>query len=297
MSEDARHEPDGPSEVAAAVAALREGQLVGLPTDTVYGLAADATDPEAVARIFAAKGRPPGRPLPVLLPSLDHLARWSSPLPPEARALAERFWPGPLTLVVPRSPLAQDVVTGGLETIGLRVPAHPMALAVLEAFGGGLATPSANRHGEISPTTAGAVRRQLGPSVAVVVDGGPCALGVESTVVALDGAAPRILRVGALGRAALEEALGRPMTGSDPRLSTRFRLTTPVELVERAQLSARRSALHAEGADVQVVEPGPDLYERLAVADASGHDRLLVVAPQDVASADALRERLGQSST
>ncbi len=285
-------------QVVAAARALRRGELVGLPTDTVYGLAADAMNPDAVRRLFEAKGRPPGRPLPLLLPGAGDLSAWSSPLPPGARDLAERFWPGPLTLVLPRAPQVLDVVTGGLETVGLRAPAHPLALAVLDAFGGALATPSANRHGSISSTTAAAVRQQLGSHAALVVDGGPCALGVESTVLALDGRSARILRSGALGTAPIEAVLGRPLdpveTSSDSP-TTHFSLATEVELVAAVDASSRLAALRASGLNVALLTPGPGLYERLASADAADHDRLLIASPEDPDAAAALRQRLGFS--
>lgn len=195
------------ADIEGAVLALRRGELVVLPTETVYGVAADPSNPQALRRLFAAKGRPESVPLPVLLPDAVDLAGWASEVPETASRLAARFWPGPLTLVVPRAAGVLDLLTGGLPTVGLRVPAHPLALALLRAFGGGLAVTSANRHGEPSPTTAAAARDALGPHVAAVLDGGPSDLGVESTVLDLTSAPPLILRLGSLPEAEIEGAL------------------------------------------------------------------------------------------
>ena len=190
-----------------AVATLRAGGLVAFPTETVYGLGADASNPEAVLRIFEAKQRPPGRPISILVsPSLDlhRYCHWT----PQAQALADRFWPGPLTLILPRTEAVPDVVTGGAQSVGLRMPDHAVALALLEAFGGGLATPSANRSGGLSPTSADHVREDLGEAVDVILDGGTCSLGVESTVLDLSQDPPAILRMGALGAEAIAAVLG-----------------------------------------------------------------------------------------
>ncbi|MFN0283548.1 MAG: L-threonylcarbamoyladenylate synthase [Kineosporiaceae bacterium] len=189
-------------DVARAVEVLRAGGLVGLPTETVYGLAADATDVAAVARVFAVKGRPADHPLIVHLATGGELDLWARDVPGYARRLAATLWPGPLTLVLPRSDRAGDHVTGGQPTVGLRCPAHPVAHAVLAAFGGGLAAPSANRFGRVSPTTAAHVLDELGerldPARDVVLDGGSSAVGVESTILDCTGPAPRLLRSGAV---------------------------------------------------------------------------------------------------
>ncbi|MBN8996723.1 MAG: threonylcarbamoyl-AMP synthase [Rhizobiales bacterium] len=198
--------------VAAAVAALSRGELVAMPTETVYGLAADATNGEAVARIYAAKGRPRFNPLIAHLPGITEAERLVV-LGGEARALAERFWPGPLTLVLPKregAPVA-DLVTAGLDTLAIRVPAHPVARALLTAFGRPVAAPSANRSGHVSPTRAAHVADDLGDRVAVILNAGPTAVGVESTIVGWDRGAPVLLRPGGLARAEIEAVLGRPL--------------------------------------------------------------------------------------
>jgi L-threonylcarbamoyladenylate synthase len=194
-----------------AVAALRAGGLVAVPTETVYGLAADAENEAAVGRIFAVKGRPRRHPLIVHVADASALEAWGTSITPEARRLAARFWPGPLTLVVRRAPRVPLAVTGGLETVALRVPAHPLTLELLRRFGGGIAAPSANRFGAVSPTTADHVREDLGGEVDVVLDGGPCAVGVESTIVDVSGEEPVVLRPGGLGREEIEAALGRSL--------------------------------------------------------------------------------------
>jgi len=189
-----------------AIEVLRTGGLVAFPTETVYGLGADAGNPDAVRRIFQAKGRPPGRPLTVLLGQErqpDHWAHWTD----MAEALAGRWWPGPLTLVLPKRDVGDDV-TGGLSTVGLRVPDHPMALDLLDGFGGGIAAPSANRSGGPLPTSADQVRQDLGGRIDLILDGGLCPIGIESTVLSLVGK-PTVLRLGALSAEALAEVLGQ----------------------------------------------------------------------------------------
>jgi L-threonylcarbamoyladenylate synthase len=204
--------------VAAAVAALREGRLVGLPTETVYGLAADAGNGKAVAGVFAAKGRPRFNPLIVHVGSLAEAERIAA-FSDIARRLATTFWPGPLTLVLPRRAEAKvaDLVSAGLDTIAVRVPAHPVAREVLAAFGGPVAAPSANRSGHVSPTTAAHVAADLGSEVACILDAGPAKVGIESTVIALSDGGAILLRPGAIARADIERALGQKLgTPADP---------------------------------------------------------------------------------
>lgn len=199
------------SEVARAVDVLRGGGLVALPTETVYGLGADASDDDAVRRVFAVKGRPADHPLIVHIADVERLDDWAADVPSTARRLAAAFWPGPLTLLLWRGPNVSDVVTGGRPTIAVRVPDHPLALAVLRAFGGGIAAPSANRFGKVSPTTAAHVRSDLGDDVDLVLDGGPCTVGVESTIVDLTGPRPVVLRVGAITAERLTDVLAEPV--------------------------------------------------------------------------------------
>jgi len=178
------------------VAVLRRGGLVAFPTETVYGLGADASNPAAVARIYQVKGRPAGHPVIVHIGDVGQLARWAREIPGSATKLAARFWPGPLTLVLKRAPGVGSQLTGAQETIGLRIPGHPVALQLLREFGGGIAAPSANRFGRISPTTAEHVRRDLGSEVDLVLDGGACEIGIESTIVDLSRGRPMLLRPG-----------------------------------------------------------------------------------------------------
>lgn len=207
------HDPDAAAAgLVAAVQALAEGRLVAMPTETVYGLAADATSPAAVAAIFAAKGRPRFNPLIVHVPAPEE-AEAIAELTPEARRLADAFWPGPLTLVLPlRQPSAvADLVTAGLDTIAVRVPAHPVAQALFRAFGRPLAAPSANRSGHVTATTAGHVAADLGDAVACILDAGPTQVGLESTIVGLAGAKPALLRAGGIPRGDIEAVLDRSL--------------------------------------------------------------------------------------
>ena len=174
-------------EIDTAVQALRDGELVAFPTETVYGLGANATNPAAVRKIFAAKGRPADHPVIVHLDSPRFLHRWVREVPEAATKLAERFWPGPLTMVMARAANVHDVVTGGQDTVAIRVPSHPMAQQLLTAFGGGIAAPSANRYGRLSPTRAEHVRDELGDSVNTILDGGETQIGLESTIVSGPG--------------------------------------------------------------------------------------------------------------
>ncbi|MFJ6940613.1 L-threonylcarbamoyladenylate synthase [Streptomyces sp. NPDC101132] len=197
-------------DIEKAAAVLRAGGLVALPTETVYGLGANAEDPAAVSRIFEVKGRPPSHPLIVHIGGAEQLGDWVEEVPETARLLAEHFWPGPLTLVLRRGHRVPLEATGGLETVAVRVPDHPVALALLSAFGGGVTAPSANRFGSVSPTTAEHVRTELGGGVDFVLDGGSCQVGVESTIVDVTGDVPGILRPGGVTAEDLEAVLGYP---------------------------------------------------------------------------------------
>ncbi|WP_189233608.1 L-threonylcarbamoyladenylate synthase [Streptomyces flaveolus] len=236
------------SDIEKAAGVLRAGGLVALPTETVYGLGANAEDPAAVSRIFQVKGRPPSHPLIVHISGAEHLGDWVQEVPATARLLAERFWPGPLTLVLGRGRRVPLEATGGLETVAVRVPDHPVALALLSAFGGGVTAPSANRFGSVSPTTADDVRAELGDAVDFVLDGGPCKVGVESTIVDATGEVPTILRPGGVTREDLEAVLGCPLAvpatshvrvpGQHPSHyapSARVVLTEPEKVVDEAR--------------------------------------------------------------
>ncbi|HUB66365.1 MAG TPA: L-threonylcarbamoyladenylate synthase [Candidatus Methylacidiphilales bacterium] len=197
-----------PGGVARAVKLLREGQVVGLPTETVYGLAGDGLNPAALARIFEIKQRPLFDPLILHLAEADAAFRLAACVPDAARELARRFWPGPLTLVLPKAGLVPDLATSGLPTVALRVPIHPLAQAVLRAFGRPLAAPSANRFGQISPTDAPAVGAELGAAVPLILDGGSCPVGIESTVLDLSGEKPLLLRAGGVPVEEIEAVVG-----------------------------------------------------------------------------------------
>jgi L-threonylcarbamoyladenylate synthase len=233
--------PD-PARILEAVALLNAGELVAFPTETVYGLGADARNPSAVARIFAAKGRPASHPLIVHVSSLAAARAWIAELPDVARRLADTFWPGPLTIVLPKAGDVPAGVTGGQPTIALRAPAHPVARALLAAFGAGIAAPSANRYGRISPTRAADVHEELGDRVALVLDGGDCEVGLESTIVACLGNRVTLLRPGAVSRSQLADVVGQvaDADATSPRTPGRDRShyapRTRLALVETAQL-------------------------------------------------------------
>jgi L-threonylcarbamoyladenylate synthase len=227
------------AEIAGAANVLRAGGVVAFPTETVYGLGADASNAAAVARIFHLKGRPSNHPVIVHLATADQLVDWVQEIPARARLLAQRFWPGPLTLILARAPHVLDAVTGGQDTVALRVPAHPVALALLEEFGGGVAAPSANRFGRVSATTAAHVREEFGHAIEVVLDGGESDVGIESTIVDVSRDVPMLLRLGGVSLDALETALGEPVALPDadaPRapgtLKAHYAPSTPVMLVD-----------------------------------------------------------------
>jgi L-threonylcarbamoyladenylate synthase len=249
------------TDIARAVAVLRAGGLVALPTETVYGLGADAARDDAVARIFTAKGRPSGHPLIVHLAAGTPLDGWAIDVPDVAHVLAAQAWPGPLTMILRRGPRVARATTGGADTVGLRVPAHPVAQALLAAFGGGVAAPSANRFGAVSPTTAAHVVADLGAAVDYVLDGGPCAVGVESTIVDLSRGRPVLLRPGGMARAALEAIVG-PLAEADAAAPA-----APGTLASH----------YAPRARVIAVAPG-DVPATVAVAQRAG--RVAVLAPR-----------------
>ncbi len=312
-------------ELELALQALWAGDLIGLPTETVYGLGADAANEWAVRRIFAAKGRPSDHPLIVHVADVETARTFATEWPREADLLAERFWPGPLTLIVRRSDRASDAVTGGQDTVGLRVPAHPLALELLRAFGGGIAAPSANRYGRVSPTTADHVRAELGDDVAVVLDGGPCAVGVESSIVDLSRGAPRLLRPGGVPLEALCAALGRdiPVVAqtSDVRapglVASHYAPRAGLALVTAEALFDAAAARIAAGAKVAVLVPvgvpsptgavrfevagdsaayARTLYATLHRVDALGLDVVLAVAPPPDGLGLAVLDRLRRAS-
>ncbi|MDZ4836778.1 MAG: L-threonylcarbamoyladenylate synthase [Candidatus Melainabacteria bacterium] len=239
-------------DVERAAQLLKQGLLVGMPTETVYGLAADASNKDALVRLFSAKGRPTNHPVIVHVASVDALPDWAVEVPKLAYDLAERFWPGPLTMIFKKHAHVLYEVTGGQETVAIRVPRHEVALSLLQKFGGGIAAPSANRFGKLSPTSASDVEGEFGDAVAYVLDGGTCEVGIESTIVDLSGAQPRVLRPGMLSLEQLNQIEGlharnRDEAASAPRapgtLKSHYSPSTPVKLVSGANLDSVLSEL------------------------------------------------------
>ena len=247
-------------DIAHAVAILRRGGLVALPTETVYGLGADARNADAVRRIYAAKGRPADHPLIVHLADATQLADWSAKVTPLAKKLAEKFWPGPLTLILRRAAGVGDFVTGGQDTVGLRVPSHPVAQDLLRAFGGGIAAPSANRFGRVSTTTAEHVAEELGDAVDYVLDGGASDIGIESTIIDVRGDAPVLMRPGHIGVRDIEAAAGAALQAprvDAPRVSgalaAHYAPATPLLLLEADLLLELAATLSQQGQRVAVL--------------------------------------------
>ncbi len=298
------------TDVDRAIAALRGGGLVAIPTETVYGLAADATDAEAVARIFEVKGRPADHPLIVHLSSADEFDDWARAVPPAARRLAEAAWPGPLTVIVPRAADVLDAVTGGLDTVGLRVPAHPMALRLIEQAGVGLAAPSANRFGAVSPTTAEHVLQDLGerldPRRDVILDGGPCPIGVESTIVDCASSPPQILRAGGIPVEDVRRLLAGDLadaTGpsrASGMLASHYAPRCAVRLVDSADdaMALRAGSIGAEILDLtdDLVAYAHELYARLRDADDRDVITLIAVLPPAEGLGHAIRDRLAKAA-
>ncbi len=295
------------TDVDAAVAALRAGKLVAFPTETVYGLGADAGNDEAIASVFAVKGRPTSHPLIVHLATIEQLADWSDPLPASALKLAEAFSPGPITFLVPKAAHVSLAVTGGRHTVGLRIPAHRLTHAMLRAFGGGVAGPSANRFGRVSPTTAADVLLDLGDDVDVVLDGGPCEVGIESTIVDCTTSPVTVLRRGAITMEMIEVVLDE--VPSDPTgpsrapgmMASHYAPTCAVRLVDDwNEAESLRVALPGSSA---ILDPGPDLaayahglYGWLRDADRRDLDTLIVVRPPNRGLGAAINERLSKAA-
>lgn len=267
-----------------AAAILRHGGLVVLPTETVYGLGANALDPQAVARIYEVKGRPSTSPLIVHVASIEMARGLARHWPIEANVLAGFFWPGPLTMVVLKRDVVPDIVTSGLDTVALRMPAHPIASELIRLAGVPIAAPSANRFTELSPTTAGHVRQSLGDAVDMILDGGACAVGIESTVVSLAGETPVLLRPGMISREALETALGRPVLvagkaeGAHPSPGMHekhYSPRTPLLLIEGDRLP------DGDGVYLYLHRPLPSACSIAMPTDASDYARELYAALHD----------------
>ncbi len=252
------------AEIEKAVETLREGGLVVFPTETVYGLGANAANPAAVRKIFEVKGRPPDHPVIVHLDHLRYLHRWVSSVPAAAERLAAMFWPGPLTLILPKGENVNDIVTGGQNSIGVRIPSHPMAQQLLTAFGGGIAAPSANRYGRLSPTKPEHVRDELGDAVHVILDGGDAPIGIESTIVSCLDDEVRLLRPGFITRTQIQQVAGELTAGGEaPRAPgdrvQHYAPSTPLEIVPWDDLEARAGEILAREEKVAVLAMRPPL--------------------------------------
>ena len=290
---------------------LAAGGVIAIPTETVYGLAADMTNAAAVRRIYAIKGRPLDHPLIVHLPSAASIERYAADVPASAHRLMERFWPGPLTIVLHKSDAVPPSVTGGQQTVALRTIDHPLARAILLRFGSAVAAPSANRFGRVSPTTAEHVHADLGDDVDLIVDGGPARIGVESTIVDLTGDVPTILRQGAIGASALADVLGTPVaahSGGNVRapgmLAAHYAPQAALVVAEDGALASTAAQLRASGGHVAELTLPEDpraaarsLYASLRALDGQGFDTIVVALPSDIEANAAVRDRLLRAAT
>ena len=307
-------------EVRRAAEILKRGGLVAFPTETVYGLGADASSKDAVTRLYAAKRRPLDHPVIVHFADADLAFSWARDVPQAAKKLAAKFWPGPLTLILKKSARAGNFVTGGQDSVGVRVPSHPVAQELLRAFGGGIAAPSANRFGQVSPTTAAHVREDLGKDVELVLDGGPSEVGIESTIVDLSSGDPVVLRPGRISAAELEGALGSPVLArqsDSPRhsggLERHYAPRTPARLVptheldkEIARLKDKLAVLAFSRPDERVDywlrmprEPqayAQKLYAALRELDSVRCEMILIEAPPEAPEWAGVRDRLERAT-
>jgi L-threonylcarbamoyladenylate synthase len=305
-------------EIKHAAELLRSGKLVAFPTETVYGLGANALDAKAVARVFEAKGRPSTSPIIVHVSDRAMIERVASSWPETARILADRFWPGPLTLVVPKMSEVPDIVTAGLPTVGVRMPAHPVALALIEAAQVPIAAPSANRFTGISPTTAEHVRRSLGDRADYILDGGPCPVGIESTVLSLVNEIPVLLRPGGISRQQIEELIGlitsleQPPPGAHPAPGMHPRHYSPrtalylvcdghVPIQGRGAylqigLPPRASVAEVVMMPADAVAYAARLYDVLHTLDARGYDWIAVETPGPGPEWEGVRDRLSRAA-
>ncbi len=322
-----------PKEITKAANFLREGRLVALPTETVYGLGADATNRSALELLYQVKGRPSNHPVIVHLHDEQQLHDWAIDIPDRAWKLAEEFWPGPLTMVLRRASSVFDQVTGGQDTVAMRVPNHPVALALLKEFGGGIAAPSANRFGRLSPTRAADVRKELGEDVSMVLDGGDCLVGIESTIVDLSSDTLRVLRPGMVLASEIEAVLSEPVSsagpwspkqsandGATPRapggLASHYAPKTPVELVSPGELEEKIASL-SERKNISVLSFTPKkngsntpwvvapedafeyarcLYSNLRILDSLHTELILVETAPEKEEWTGVRDRLGRAA-
>jgi L-threonylcarbamoyladenylate synthase len=304
---------------------LRDGELVAFPTETVYGLGANASNPAAVRKVYELKDRPASHPVIVHIDQAKYLKRWVRELSPDAEKLAAAFWPGPLTLVLPRAETVHDVVTGGQDTVAIRIPSHPMARQLLDAFGGGIAAPSANRYGRLSATRAEHVQDEFGDAVKVILDGGESQVGLESTIVScLDGEV-RLLRPGAIKLSQLRTVVGEVQIGpgkSAPRVpgstAAHYSPGTPLSIVPGGEIDALAESLSEGGQRIAVLAQrlplktyqyvtwinagkraeafGHDLYANLRTLDKAGCARILVQEVPGDERWDAIRDRLARAA-
>ena len=311
------------SVIKNAAASLIEGNLVAFPTETVYGLGADATNKDAIARIYNVKGRPAGHPLIVHISSLVNLDKWARDIPEYAVSLARAFWPGPMTLILPRTDIAKDFITGGQENVGIRIPSHTVALELLKEFeslgGLGVAAPSANRFGAVSPTTANAVELELADFLSEndqILDGGPCSIGVESTIINCTQNKPSILRPGAITKEMIEDALGITIDLNTSNfesvqikaaglLESHYAPNTKVFLTGTPTLGDGFIALDSYETPAGVVriaapktneEYAQVLYQAFRLADTKGLIRVFVIPPTGDGIAVAINDRLQKSA-
>jgi L-threonylcarbamoyladenylate synthase len=300
---------------------LKAGHLVAFPTETVYGLGADATNSEAIARIYRAKGRPADHPLIVHIASMESMDQWANDIPEYAIKLARDYWPGPMTLVLKRTDLAKDFITGNQETVGIRVPAQPIAISLLAAFekigGKGIAAPSANRFGAVSPTTANAVMEELLPYLDInndrILDGGPCLVGVESTIIDCTKEVPKILRLGAVTKEMIEETTGFEVIDAVSETEIRVSGSLESHYSPKAQVVLDQAPSQGEGfialeniktpegvirlaSPINVEQFARDLYAALREGDARGLTKIVVSQPEGEGLAEAIRDRLKRAS-
>lgn len=316
-----------PASIEDAARALQRGELVAFPTETVYGLGADAANPEAVSKIFTLKQRPANHPLIVHIGDPDHLHHWGRDIPKTAEKLMAEFWPGPLTLIVRRG-LTPMAVTGGQDSVGIRMPSHPVALALLRQFGGAVAAPSANRFGRISPTQSRHVREEFGANLETILEGGACAVGLESTIVSLIESQPRLLRPGHISRTALETVLGTqimegPSAESTLRasglLASHYAPETPMRLVDAPlardwieaspipkhkiaflalndSLAVPPAACHTVAMPGDPEHYGQQIYATLRALDGPAFDLIIVEKPPQTEAWQAINDRLTRAS-
>lgn len=304
-------------EIQRAATLLRNGQLIAFPTETVYGLGADAKNVQALQQIFAVKGRPSNHPLIVHLADFSQLNVWVSTISIDAKRLAAAFWPGPLTLILPRAESVSDLVTGGQNSIGVRIPSHPVAQALLRSFNDGIAAPSANRFGHVSPTQAQHVQAELGESIPMILDAGACKVGIESTIIDLTSAQPRILRPGFITAAQIEQVLQKPiLIGQGDRtvrvsghLESHYAPQSPLKIVANDEFvkattatviisfdDINYNALRTIKMSRDPILYAHDLYSVLRQADALNPDQILLEQVPDSDEWLAIRDRLGKAA-